>query len=349
MNGNDQHADESKPRGGRRETSRRQFFLNLGLLLVIVVSVAIWFHRHIEKHTVESIFVGGTLTIWGLFEIIRASLEWAAEDEMKALPQRILGSRGSTEYLILALVLSVLLHCFTSSLNVEYEPSADATKQYKVSVTYRTNNHPFLEPFDVTSEKRIEGRPFFFRGRTEPLRVRLLEPRGYEPIDIDFGFATRGYWRVPTDFKRKAFHLVRLVPSPKLMQRLPEPGQNGQAEYLLELVRNGRTNLVTRLRRQVTYIGAGDEDMKSVIEQEKAEVRRAAMDEFLAQVGFPSEGRSPVMETWDKNPAFATTEEFGKNETIEVRVRSKNDSQFLIRSAVTNGENHEIKNLFLQL
>ncbi len=337
----------NKPHASRRTITKRQFLVNLCLLLGLVVSVAVWFHRHIQSYAVESMLVGGTLTVWGLFELIRATLEWAAEDEMKALPQRVLGSRASMEYLLLGLVLSGLLHLCTSSLSIEYQPTEDAKFSYKVEVLYRTNGLPFLEPLQVTSDKRVQGRPYLFHWRTVPLLINLVEPRGYEPIEADFGLGTRAHWQVPSDFKAKEFHLLRLVPSPKLMTQLPEPGKDPETEYELQVVRNGKTNLVGSLRKQVLYLGAAVEDMENVVGREKPEARHRELDGLLARINYPSAQRSKVFEAWEKDPAFAATEEFGRNETIELIVRIRNETGFLIRNVVTNEANHEIRTILL--
>jgi len=239
------------------------------------------------------------------------------------------------------------LHFCTSSISIEYEPTEDAKFTYKVEVLYRTNGLPFLEPMEVTSNKRIEGRPYLFRWRTVPLRINLAEPRGYEPIEADFGMATRAHWRVPTDFKPKEFHLLRLVPSPKLMGQLAEPGTAPETEYELQVVHNGKTNLISSLRKRVLYVGAAAADLESLVGKEKPEARRRELDELLARINYPSAQRSKVFEAWERNPAFEATEEFGRNEPVEVTVRIKNDSGFLIRNVITNEAYHEIRTILL--
>ena len=329
--------------------TRKQFFLNVGLLIGLVISLSLWFHRHIQTHTVEGIFVGGTLTLWGLFEAVRACLDWAAEDDMKALPQKILGRQRSSQYLLLGIIASGILHAVTSSINIEYEPTADAKPSYKVEVLYQTNNLPFREPIEVRSDKRIEGRPYFFRFRNVPLRISLQSPRGFQSVDLNFGLASCLRLKVPADFKPKKFHLLRLIPSPKLMALLPETGQNATTEYELEIVRGVLTNLITGLRKQILYIGAGEEDMKIVVEKEKTEARRVEMGDFLAKISFPADGRSAVLELWERNPAFRKTEEYAGDNKIELRVKRKEDGQILLTGTITIEEKNEIQSAFLDI
>jgi len=119
-------------------------------------------------------------------------------------------------------------------------------------------------------------------------------------------------------------------------------------EYELQIVRNGVANVIASLRRQVMYIGAGEEDMQSVVEKEKAENRRVEMGNWLAKIGFPPEGRSDVIEKWERNPAFLRTEEFA-NEKIVLIIRRKGELNPFLTTDTIIEENHEIQNVFLEI
>src|ERR1043166_1255122 len=267
---------ESMPTSPKPAISRKRFLVNVGLLVFVVVVICLWFQRHVEQHFTASLMIGGTLSLWALFELIKGCVEWAAEDELKALPQRILGNRNSTSYLCFALAVATLLHACTSSVLVAHEPAENPRATYKVEVRYdKPNRLPFIEPLIVTSAKPINGAPFFFRWRSTPLRFDVIEPRGFLPVRGSLAWGRRVHVTVPADFARKQYRLLRLLPTPDVLNRLEEPGGPAKTIYALELKWGGKSAVVDDVRQQSIYVGADAEDMDDVLADEPADARVA--------------------------------------------------------------------------
>lgn len=328
--------------------SRPRFFGNLGLLIAAVIVLCLWFQRHLQEHVNASRLIGGTLSLWALFELIKGCIDWAAEDEMKALPQRVLGSRHSTGYLGLALVVGVLLHACTSSIWIEYEVADQAAASYKVEVRYdQPGRLPFIEPLTVTSAQPMAGHTFFFRGRTTPLRFEVASPRGFAAVPGRLGWGERRLLTVPAELQRKQYRLLRLLPTPEVMNRLEEVGGAGPARYALELAWNGRTTVIGDVRRQVVYLGADAAEMDDVIADEAADVRLETWHALLHRAGMPPEQREPLLAAWNARPALRTTPEFGPGTKVQVRIFRRRDGETVAQATATLDPDHVITSILL--
>ena len=328
--------------------SRRRFFVNVGLLIAVVVVVCLWFQRHVEHHVNASRLIGGTLSLWALFELIKACVDWAAEDEMKVLPQRVLGSRHSTGYLVLGLVGGGLLHACTSSIWVEYEAAENAKAAYKVEVRYdQPNRLPFIDPLTVTSARTMDGRTFFFRWRETPLRFDVVDPRGFVPAREKLGWGERIHFTVPADFARKQYRLLRLLPTPDVMSRLEEVGGPTPSLYVLELKWGDQTFVIDDVRRQAIYLGAEAADMGEVIADEAIDARTEEWNALLHQAGMSSELRTPLLALWGAKPALRSTPEFGAGTKVQCRIYRRRDDQTIALSTATIDNDHAITSLLL--
>ena len=341
-------ATTSAPTPSAAPVSRQRFFVNVGLMITVVVVVCLWFQRHVEHHVNASRLIGGTLSLWALFELIKGCIDWAAEDEMKALPQRVLGSRHSTGYLVLALIIGSLLHACTSSIWVEYEAAENAKAAYKVEARYdQPNRLPFIDPLTVTSARTIEGRTFFFRWRGTPLRFDVVDPRGFLPVRARLGWGERIHFTVPADFARKRYHLLRLLPTPDVMSRLEEVGGPAPSLYVLELKWGDQTFVVDDVRRQAIYVGAEAADMDEVIADEAADARTEEWNALLHQAGMSPELRTPLLGLWGAKPALRSTPEFGAGTKVQCRIYRRRDDQTIALSTATIGKDHAITSLLL--
>ena len=331
--------------------ARRRLRLNLGIFLGVAVSVTFWFKLHLEHYVTESLLIGGTMSLWLLFQLATSVLKWGAEEELKSLPGRLLGGVNSTKFLLFCLLVSAGLHVVTCSIHVEYDATPEARPFYKVEVLYRNNGQPYLKPLTVSSDSRIAGQPFFFRWQAVPLVVAVREPRGFAPTNLTFRFGKPVHLMVPTDFARKTFCLLRLVPSPKLLNLLAEAGGPVQTPYELELIWGGHTNVVKDFRKQTLYAGAEAEDMEYVVSKETPALRINLLRQYLARQSFDPARREPVLGVWETNRLFVATAELKAMDRVRVIVRRAplhDESETVFETNVTMEAKHEIQTIFLE-
>jgi len=326
--------------------SKQRYLVNFALLLGLVASLTFWFHWHVQPDATASLFVGGGLTLWGVWKGIYSLLKWGSKETLEQLPNRVLGSSGSTEYLVVAVLATGLLHFFTSSIHVAYWPAGENVRVGKVQLLYQTNGLPFTAPLTVHPAQPVAGKSFAFRARTTPLRVELEEPWGYQPKEIDFHPWTRIYLRVPHDFERKTFRLLRVVPGAGLWNRLGEPGASVETAHHLEIVYAGVTNRLTDIRRQTLYTGGTLQDLEKVAAREDKDRKISAMGRALRLSGTAESEVQSRINVLNRIPRLEPSSAFQTGDAVTLIVRSEGQSPLL--TITTNITADEIQTIPLQ-
>lgn len=328
--------------------SRRRFIGNVGLFLIVVVLVCVWFKLHVEHHVEESWLIGGALSVWALFEIVHSALDWALEDEMKSLPQRILGSRRSTAYLWLAVILALALLACTSSVWVQYEASAEGKPAYKVRLSRRESQRlPFIDALDVASSSPADGRTFFFRWRPVELVGETEIPSGFVTKPKTLRWGRRLNFVVPKDLEPKQYHLVRLLPVGTLLNALEHAGVDVEKPCDLE-IKWGAHRLVFRdVRRGAIYLGSTEREIHDVWLGEAVDDRKAGWNKLL-QEAAPSM-RDKLLQEWETTHAFLNTEpEFDDGDHVAYRIYRRDNNQPLVEGTATIEKDHAITNILLR-
>lgn len=211
---------QAEPSANKVPEISNRYRINLILLVFLIICLTFWFYKHLHLYVTESAFIGGTLTLWGGWKLIQSWVKWGLETADKSLIQRYIGRTAATEYLVLAFIVLCVLYVTTSSVYLVYEGAKAGETEFSIVVTQ--NDNPYLEPVKVASYQRVAGRPFFLRFSSFGLKFNIIHPHGFEPIEKRFRPWTNIYLRVPIDFKRKDFHLIRLIPGASLLRAYPK-------------------------------------------------------------------------------------------------------------------------------
>lgn len=266
---------------------RRQL-RRLVLFVVLVILLTVWFQLHIQPFVTEVFFVGGTLTLWGLWKIAQSSwAEWGSGGK----PQK--GVRGwlarplTGELLALGLILAGLLFMGTSSIYGNFEGARPGEDSYKVEILElelkdgHRSTRPLTRLMEVTSTKRLDGRPFFLRWRPVQLELRITNQPGWEPLPKSFWPGMPLRLDVPGDFERRRLRLLRLVPGSGLIgDELARPEAETSGHSLLMVI-GGEKHKVSDLRFQTIYLGGSAEDLKWAVGEEDRERFHQQLEEYF--------------------------------------------------------------------
>lgn len=247
----DAQATKSEPRWRYRVT--------LLMFAIVAAALVLWFQRHVEPFVTETLIIGGTMSLWGLWKLGWSMYEDAGGGSGKDFTRKLLGGPGALRALVFGLIIVVLLHAWTSSVYLRYGGAPPGEESFKVRVM--DGDTVFMGPFDIGPGASTVGYPMFPRFSTLRLRYELVEPRGYLPFDADLAPWSAHDYKVPGGFKRKPIHVLRLVPGFALLPDLPKPGESGGPRYYLELRARGQTALIGDLTKSIVITGATQPDL----------------------------------------------------------------------------------------
>ena len=328
-----------------------RYRLNLCLLVLLAVFGMIWFYRHLHLYVTETTFVGGTLSVWGVWKLVQSWVNWGLDTAEISLARRFLGRPACTEYLVLSSLLLACLYLGTSSIYFSYEGGKPGEEKYMVEVSADSNL--FLEPQEVTSWQRIAGKPFFFRTRSKDLIFEITEPGGYLPIKFEksekFKPWSNIYLRVPADFTPKTFRVIRLIPFGYIWQKLPKTAEESENRYYLRVTHAGMTYIIDDLRKQSVFIGAGDHDAKMLLESLDREKNRKVLENYLADKGALGDMQDKFITTWEFEPRFVSTGEFQSSDGIELELGREGDEKPLLKKQITVSADKTLQTIFLEV
>lgn len=323
-----------------------RYRLNLCLLVLFAVFGMIWFYRHLHLYVTETTFIGGTLSVWGLWKLLQSWVKWGLDTAEISLARRFLGRPAFTEYLVLFSLLLAGLYLGTSSIYLSYEGAIPGEAEFMVEVSAESNL--FLEPQKVTSYQRIAGKPFFFRTRSTKLTFNIAEPGGYVLLEKDFKPWSNIYLRVPADFTPKTFRIVRLIPSGMILQKLPKVGDDTQHPYDLHITHHGRTYILDDFRRQAVFIGAAENDVKMAVKKLDKEKFRQVLENHLINLGVPGDVRKNFITTWEFGPQFLATAEFRSGDRIDLELIQRGQGEPLLKKQITVPVDKTLQTIFLK-
>jgi hypothetical protein len=323
-----------------------RYRLNLVLFVSVAILVTLWFYKHVHLYVTESMLIGGTLTLWGVWKIVQTWVKWGLASAGVPPAQKLLGRAGATEYLVLGLVILGVLYLTTSSVYLVYEGATKGEAEFTVEVTSAGN--PYLKPVTVTSYQRLAGRPFFLRLSGQDLRFNITSAHGYEPVVRPFRPWTNIYLRVPADFKRKEFHLVRLIPGLQLLNVLPKLSDQPQARYTMRIKCNGKTYPVADLRSQTIYAGADVRDIRALIDKQDLERLRAPLRRYLNERNVPQAAWSRLVDGWESQPRLVSTAEFRAGDQVALRIDLEGAEQPVLAKTFTISKDEMSQTIILE-
>src|SRR5215470_3431606 len=154
-----------------------RYRINAVLFAVLMVALTFWFQKHLQVYLTQIALIGGTMTLWALWELLQSWLKWGWGEDGEDTAKTLLGSARSTEYVVLGGVVLAFLWLTTSSLYLNYESSAGGGTEYRVEV--KSGGVQFLPPLVFSSSQEVAGKPYFLRLRSRELELRIVEPRGF--------------------------------------------------------------------------------------------------------------------------------------------------------------------------
>ena len=300
---------------------------NAVLFAVLMVALTFWFQKHLQVYVTQVALIGGTMTLWALWELLQSWLKWGWGEDAKDTAKTLFGSGRGTEYVVLGGVVLLVLWLTTSSLYLNYESSVGGGTEYRVEV--KSGGVQFLPPLVFSSSQEVAGKPYFLWLRSRELELSIVEPRGFLPLKKTLDRGARLNIRVPGDFQPKKFHILRLVPGPNLFSNLPQYDDYPTVFYQVKISRAGAEPVTfIDLRRQSLYVGASGDDIRWLRQKQPQGESLQNLLQLLHDEKVPPAAIAQNLPSLETNPAVLSTFEFvtGDRITVEV-VRKKSDGR----------------------
>jgi len=311
-----------KPAETPEQTSaRRRYQWTLVLFAVVAGATVIWFKRHIESYVTETLIVGGTVSLWGLWKLLWSGYEDAGGEGRQSLTRRFLGNAAATRALCFAALIIAFLHATTSSIYLRVAGAAPGEGDFRVQVI--EDGKVVMGPFAMNPGQTI-GNPIVPGFRTRKLTYQVVEPRGFLPLDKELPPWGAHDLSVPGDFRRKVLHIVALVPDKVLYSELPKKSEPGGDRYYLEITADGSTALLEDYSQALVVTGASAEDLPSTaVMTHDARIREEIKDHYAkAKLEKPEETVSALL-TADVHQLAST--EFAAGAALQVTVGTWQD------------------------
>ena len=246
----------------------RWFWINVASLCLLAPWATYWFQQHLKLYFTGIVIIGGAFSLWVLLQAMWGFLQKAAKVDAWEHSRKLLAKPDVTVILAIAAAILLVLWYYTASLYITYEGAAKEG-EYLVEIVREHDSSPMLAPVSLTAGTPVAGRPFLWQGAGSKLVCRILRPAKYEvlPCSLEPGHSTRIL--VPGSFKPREFHLLRIVPGGRLYAQLAFVEDAPESIKNLEIELRGQKEVLTDIRRQVIYTGAGEDEMPIVMALEQ--------------------------------------------------------------------------------
>lgn len=306
---------------------------NAALFAVLMVALTFWFERHLEVYVTQIALVGGTMTLWAVWQLLQSWLKWGFDTDAKGQAKKLFARREGMEYLIFGAVILVILFVSTSSLYISYEGTAGGT-EFRVEVDSRGQR--LLPPLQFNSSQKIAGQPYFLQFRSQQLELRVLEPRGYDPLPATLRPGGRLDIKVPRDFKPKKFHVLRIVPGSYLYSNLPEYSDYPSVQYQVKVTRNGvDIGLFQDLRRQSLYLGSSADDIQWLLGKQQQGESFRSLTEAMQSAKISADSIAQLVPSLERDSAFLSTPEFAPGDEVKLQITRRKEGAIAAVAAQT--------------
>jgi hypothetical protein len=268
-----------------KDESRSTYLWTLALFAVVAAALVVWFQRHLQPFVTETLIIGGTISLWGLWKLVWTMFTDAGGENRKDLTRRLLGTPGAFSALLFLAVIAIVLHALTSSIYLR--PAGAASGEHSFTVQVMEGDEVYMGPFTVKPGEVI-GEPLFPSLGTHELEYQILEPRGFEPLRKTLRPWSAHNIKVPGSFARKVFHHVVLVPDTALFSDLPPPGVEGGPRYYVAITANGESAVHADFLQQLVVTGGAKQDLPASDPVKKDDgIREELSDHFGADPHVP--------------------------------------------------------------
>lgn len=287
----------------------------LFFLFILVSLVTVWFYRHLYLYVSQVLLIGGSLSVVALWKMVKSWWETEVGDERTLV--KALSSPSGTENLSLAFLGLIVLWAVTSSVYLEYEGAPRGEVEYEVEVLMDGN--PYMDTQRVTSYARVTGEPRLFAWKIRRLEFRIANRPEYGPLTRTARFWSAVRVKVPRDFRKREFRLLRIIPGAGVHNLLPDSSAIPETLYRLSVRHGDRSWRIDDLRRGVVYAGAAKEDLDWLVGPPEQELRERLIDDYLARIGAAVEAREHVIRALRPSHQVPT-DEFAAGDTVLVEV-----------------------------
>src|SRR5215469_7259897 len=125
---------ETSPGETPHKHAELRYRINAVLFAMLMVALTFWFQKHLQVYVTQIALIGGTMTLWALWELLQSWLKWGWDGDAKDTAKTLFGSARGTEYMVLGGVVLAILWLTTSSLYLNYESSVGGATEYRVEV-----------------------------------------------------------------------------------------------------------------------------------------------------------------------------------------------------------------------
>lgn len=315
---------ESPRSDGPPTRPSRLYRFNLVLLVVLLIALMTWFEVHLKTYFAETIFVGGTLTVFGLWKIVQSWTKWGVNDDFKAFATRVMGTATATELLTLGSILVIILFVTTSSIYITLDAAPRGEDEFEVEVLRRRVGTDKLEKvmgnLVVSSDHKIAGRPFLLSTASDYLVFHIVKPHGYQTVS-----RTRHPWssvHVPVPgqtFIKRQLHVVTIVPGVGLVDELPKVGEDSGDRWYVRIESTGRPPVEKQgILYQRIIVGAPEDDLQWV---DQKPLSRDLLTGYLINNNVTDpETREGYFVHWENDPMLVPTHHFQPGEVITVTI-----------------------------
>ncbi len=328
-----------------------RYRLNVVIFAVLMVVLTFWFQRHLQIYVTQVLLIGGTMTLWALWQLLQSWLRWGWDSDPKDTAKALFGRARGREYLVFAAGVLLILWLTTSSLYITFDDGAPGESEYRVETV--SGAKKFLPLLTFNASQRVAGQPYFLQVRSQEIELQIVEPRGYLALRKTLRPGTRLDIKLPGSFERKKFHVLRLVPGVYFFNNLPEYSDYPSVFYQIKISRPGAQQAILRdLRRQSLYCGAAEDDIRWLLQKQERGKSLQSLTDLLHDEKVPPAAMPQILPLLETNPAVLSTFEFaaGNHITIEISRRKSGISKVIATRTIDLRESDEgIRPVLLEL
>jgi len=328
--------------GNLKQSPSIRYRLNVVVFALLMVGLTFWFQRHLQIFVTQILLIGGTMTLWALWQLLQSWLRWGWDSDAKDTAKAMFGRARGSEYLGFAWAVLLILWLTTSSLYVTFDGGAPGESEYRLETVSKTRK--FFPPLTLNASQSLAGQPFFLQFRSQEIKLRIAEPRGFLSLSKTLTPGGRLDIKVPGSFERKKFHVLRLVPGVYFFNNLPEYSDYPSVFYEIKINRQGASTAVFRdLRRQSLYAGADGDDIRWLLQRQERGKSLQSLTDLLHDEKVPPVATAQIVPSLEANPAVLSTFEFaaGDRISIEIARRTSGTSKLLATHTIELTESDE--------
>lgn len=288
----------------------------LALFAVVAAGLVVWFQRHIEPFVTGSLVIGGTITAWGLWQLVLSFYKEGGGGDGQEQTRRWLRKPRAWLTLVFGAIVVAVLHLLTSSVYLRFEGAEQGEGEFRVQVL--EGGKVVMGPYTLHAGD-VVGHPHFPTWKSRELTFQILEPRKFDVKDRPLPTWGALDIKVPGSFGHKAFYNVVFVPDKSLYADLPSWRNKGGLRRYLAVGFNGETFKLRDFTQQLVVTGSREQDLPDKYTVRRDELIRAEATDYYLQAEV--EDRDTVIATlFNAEPARLDSAEFTSGAKLAVEV-----------------------------